>query len=203
MAPFFSMASASLLGIDSTSFLRLLLSLIQQPKCQKFPWQRPKLFSKWPWEAHWPSKAQWQPFFLLLRTVCLSSHTWLRLTGKCDLGSCIILVTKTVIQHLERWNFIWNIPRHRKTKCNCPQGPSSKGKARGIKYVPVMFYCGDCISQLTQSFNLLLCSYFSHIPPYSLLSPASNNYPSISLYFLPFPPLPLPSSLFTFLCPTP
>ncbi len=59
-------------------------------------------------------------------------------------GSCIILVIKTVIQRLEWQNLVWNIPRHRKTKCNCPQGPSSKGKARGNEYVLVMFYCGDC-----------------------------------------------------------
>jgi hypothetical protein len=84
-----------------------------------------------------------------LRRVCLSSHTWLRSTGKCNLGSCIILVTKMVIQCLEWWNFIWNIPRHRRTKCNCPQGPSSKGKARGTKFVPVMFYCGDCMCTST------------------------------------------------------
>jgi hypothetical protein len=35
-------------------------------------------------------------------------------------------------------------PKTQENKMQLSPGPSSKGKARGIEYVPVMFYCGDC-----------------------------------------------------------
>ncbi len=113
-------------------------------------------------ERHFgPPKLNGHPFFPLLRSVCSSLHTWLSSTGKCNLGSCIILISKTVFHWLEWWKLVWNIPINRRTKCNCPQGHSSTRKARGTKFVLVMFYCSDCnwhfsIYNATQCFLTLV-----------------------------------------------
>jgi late competence protein required for DNA uptake (superfamily II DNA/RNA helicase) len=101
-----------------------------------------------------------------LRSVCSSLHTWLLSTGKCDLGSCIIFIAKTVFHCLEWWKLVWNIPINRRTKCNCPHGPSSNRNAEGTKFVPVMFYCGDCMWLCRSSqYQHLKAKYFKHTSP--------------------------------------
>ncbi len=77
------------------------------------------------------------------RIVLLSFHTWLRATGKCPRSSFLILATKIILYCLGQWNFIWNIPIYMRIKCNGPQVPSSTGKGRVSKFIPVMFYCSD------------------------------------------------------------
>jgi hypothetical protein len=81
-----------------------------------------------------------------LRIVWSSLHTWLLLTGKYNLGSCIIFIYKTVFHWLEWWKLVWNIPINRRTKCNCPQGPSSSGKAGGTKFVLSCFIAATVIA---------------------------------------------------------
>jgi hypothetical protein len=51
----------------------------------------------------------------------------------------VIFVAQQLYECLGQLNFVWNIPIHRGTKCNCPQVSSSKGKAGGTQFVLVLY----------------------------------------------------------------
>jgi hypothetical protein len=80
----------------------------------------------------------------------------------------VIFVAQQLYECLGQLNFVWNIPIHRGTKCNCPQVSSSKEKAGGTQFVLVLFYSLRSIGK---------CNLVSrHIP---------NQY-GVCLFWLPY-----------------
>jgi hypothetical protein len=104
--------------------------------------------------------------------ISASEHTvqvWELLNTTClTILILVIFVAQQLYERLGQLNFVWNIPIHRGTKCNCPQVSSSKGKAGGTQFVLVLFYSLRSIRKCN-----LACR---HIP---------NQY-GVSLFWLPY-----------------